>query len=72
MISMKNYCITDATGREHWVSRSIAAVAAIVAKDKSGDEYILAVQRGNGTPDPEYVGKYCMPCGYLDYDETII
>lgn len=71
MINMKNYCITDATGREHWISRSIAAVAAIVAKDKYGDEYILAVQRGNGTPDPEYVGKYCMPCGYLDYDETI-
>lgn len=71
MISMKNYCITDATGREHWVSRSIAAVVCIIAKDKSGDEYVLAVQRGKGTPDPEYVGKYCMPCGYLDYDETI-
>lgn len=71
MINMKNYCITDATGREHWISRSIAAVVAIVAKDKHGDEYILAVQRGKGTPDPEYVGKYCMPCGYLDYDETI-
>lgn len=69
---MKNFPVIDkATGREHWISRSIAAVVCIIAKDKSGDEYVLAVQRGKGTPDPEYVGKYCMPCGYLDYDETI-
>ena len=70
---MKNFPVIDkATGREHWISRSIAAVVCIIAKDKSGDEYVLAVQRGKGTPDPEYVGKYCMPCGYLDYDETIV
>ena len=69
---MKNFPVIDkATGREHWISRSIAAVVCVIAKDKSGDEYVLAVQRGKGTPDPEYVGKYCMPCGYLDYDETV-
>ena len=69
---MKNFPVIDkATGREHWISRSIAAVVCIIAKDRFGDEYVLAVQRGKGTPDPEYVGKYCMPCGYLDYDETI-
>ena len=69
---MKNFPVIDkATGREHWISRSIAAVVCIIAKDKSGNEYVLAVQRGKGTPDPEYVGKYCMPCGYLDYDETV-
>ena len=72
MIDMKNYCIIDATGREHWISRSIAAVVCIIAKDIYGDEYVLAVQRGKGTPDPEYVGKYCLPCGYLDFDETIV
>ena len=70
---MKNFPVIDkATGREHWISRSIAAVVCVIAKDKSEDEYVLAVQRGKGTPDPEYVGKYCMPCGYLDYDETIV
>ena len=69
---MKNFPVIDkATGREHWISRSIAAVVCIIAKDKSGNEYVLAVQRGKGTPDPEYIGKYCMPCGYLDYDETV-
>ena len=70
---MKNFSVIDKnSGREYWISRSIAAVVAIIAKDKQGNEYILAVQRGKGTPDPEYVGAYCMPCGYLDYDETII
>ena len=69
---MKNFPVIDkATGREYWISRSIAAVVCIIAKDKYGDEYILVVQRGEGTPDPEYVGKYCMPCGYLDFDETV-
>jgi ADP-ribose pyrophosphatase YjhB (NUDIX family) len=69
---MKNYCIKDTTGREHWISRSIAVVIFVVAKDIRGNKYVLAVQRGKGTPDPEYVGTYCVPCGYLDYDETIV
>lgn len=64
---MKNFPIIDKeTGREYWISRSVAVLAKIVSKDNC----ILAVQRGNGTPDPEYVGKWCMPCGYLDFDET--
>ena len=69
---MKNYCIIDNEGREHWISRSIAVVVFLFAKDIFNQEYILAEQRGKGTPDPEYVGKYCVPCGYLDYDETIV
>ena len=69
---MKNYCIIDNEGREHWISRSIAVVVFVFAKNIYGDSYILAEQRGTGTPDPEYVGKYCVPCGYLDYDETIV
>jgi len=68
---MKNYCIIDNEGREHWISRSIAVVIFVVAKDIRNNKYVLAVQRGKGTPDPEYVGKYCVPCGYLDFDETI-
>ena len=69
---MKNFPVIDKeTGREFWISRSIAAVVVVFCKDIHGDRYVLAVQRGTGTPDPEYVGKYCMPCGYLDYDETV-
>ena len=56
---MKNFPVIDKnSGREYWISRSIAAVVCIIAKDIYGDEYVLAIQRGKGTPDPEYVGKY--------------
>ena len=69
---MKNFPVTDKeTGREYWISRSIAVVIAVFAKDKiANDDFVLVVQRGIGTPDPEYVGAFCMPCGYLDFDET--
>lgn len=68
---MKNFPVIDKeTGREHWISRSIAVLTAVFAKDKDGDDCVLVVQRGEGTPDVEYIGAYCMPCGYLDYDET--
>ena len=71
---MKNFPIIDKeTEREYWISRSIAVVAFIFAKDYFGvEDYVLAVQRGTGTPDPEYVGTYCVPCGYLDFDETLV
>lgn len=63
---MKNFPIIDKeTGREYWISRSVAVVVAVFTKDS-----VLVIQRGIGTPDPEYVGKYCLPCGYLDFDET--
>ena len=70
---MKNFPVIDKnTEREYWISRSIAVVVFLFAKDTFNQEYILAEQRGTGTPDPEYIGKYCVPCGYLDYDETIV
>ena len=58
-------------GSEYWISRSIAVVIKFIAYDKYGIKYILAVKRGKGTPDPEFIGSWCYPCGYLDYNETI-
>ena len=57
-------------GSEYWISRSIAVVIKFIAYDKYGIKYILAVKRGKGTPDPEFIGSWCYPCGYLDYNET--
>ena len=68
---MKNFCIVGPNNKEFWISRSIAVIVALFAKDKNSNKYVLAVQRGKGTPDPEFVGKYCLPGGYLDYDETV-
>jgi 8-oxo-dGTP pyrophosphatase MutT (NUDIX family) len=69
---MKNFPIVDTkTGKEYWISRSVAVLTFVIARDEEGYLYILATQRGKGTPDPEYVGAYCLPCGYVDYDETV-
>jgi len=68
---MKNFSIIDSrTGREYWISRSVTVLGIVIGTDIYGTKYILAEQRGTGTPDPEYVGKWCLPCGYLDFDET--
>ena len=68
---MKNFSIIDSkTGREYWISRSVAVIIILFAYDLNGKQYVLTVKRGKGTPDPEYVGIHCLPCGYLDFDET--
>ena len=53
-----------------WFSRSVAVLALIHVYGKDGRHYVLASQRGKGTPDPEYVGKWNLCCGYLDFNET--
>lgn len=68
---MKNHpLINPETGKEEWISRAIAVLGVVIGMDKNGINYILAEKRGMGTPDPEYVGCWCLPCGYLDYNEN--
>jgi len=50
-----------------WESRSPALVAVIIAKFEQKD-YVLIGQRGSGAAD--FQGKWNVPCGYLDWDET--
>lgn len=64
---MKNFPVIYG-GKTYWVSRSVAVVIKFTATDESDNEYVLAVQRGSGSPD--FVGSWCLPCGYLDYNET--
>ena len=49
-----------------WFSRSVAVATAVILQDNE-QWYILAGQRGTGTPD--YQGYWNLPCGYLDYNE---
>lgn len=51
-----------------WFSRSCAVATAVLLKSK-GQWYVLAGQRGTGTPD--YQGYWNLPCGYLDYNENV-
>ena len=59
------------TGEVEWIARNIAALVIIIGYNKEGKTYVLANKRGPKTPDPEFRGCWCMPCGYLDYNETI-
>lgn len=59
------------TGEVEWIARNIAALVVVIGIDKNNKSYILANKRGPKTPDPEFRGCWCMPCGYLDYNETI-
>lgn len=50
-----------------WDSRSPAVVGACILYPFSEPE-VLLMKRGPNSPDE--VGKFCMPCGYLDWDES--
>lgn len=61
--STPNKIIKDDNGKIHWVSRSLVTIAFVTWRGK-----ILIVKRGESVTE---TGKWCLPCGYVDYDETI-
>lgn len=64
-----NECVKTEDGRTIWLSRSCAVAVHIVALDKHfGSPHVLMVKRGPACPD--FVDFWCLPCGYMDYDET--
>ena len=63
---MKNFPIVH-EGNTYWRSRSCTTVGYVFCCDKDGYIYILANQRGPGAPTN--VGKWNVPCGYLDFNE---
>lgn len=65
---MKNFPIIK-DGKEYWISRSVAVVCFVFAY-VDNELCVLANKRGSGTPD--YQGYWNCPCGYLDWDETLI
>lgn len=62
-----NECITHAD-RELWISRACTVVATVICY-VDNLPYVLLGKRGIGCPDE--VGKWNLPCGYLDWDETL-
>lgn len=59
----QNKLVFDTSGKAHWISRSVVVVCLVVWKSK-----FLIIRRGPGVTQS---GKWCVPCGYLDYDESI-
>lgn len=70
-MSKKNFQIEDKeTGKKYWISRSMAVMCMLAGYDEStGEIELLVEKRGPGCPDN--IGKLVMPCGYLDWDETL-
>jgi 8-oxo-dGTP diphosphatase len=63
----KNYGPIQGPDREYWLGRSTAVVALIVGYT-NWSPYILISRRGSEAYDN--IGKWCLPCGYLDWDES--
>lgn len=57
-----NRMIRDERGKIHWLSRSVAVVSVVSWKDK-----FLILKRG---PKVSNKNKWCVPCGYLDWNES--
>lgn len=62
-----NKCYQTEDGPK-WFSRSVA-VLGIVCINVNNTKYILITKRSKIMEDSP--GKWCMPCGYLDWDETL-
>lgn len=61
----ENRCVKiNGTDEKVWLSRSCAVVGIIAMNG-----YVLMVRRGPKCPDE--VGKWVLPCGYVDWDENL-
>lgn len=61
----KNECFTTIDGRQLWDGRYCCVVGIVIYYDKATrTHYILANKRGPGCPNE--IGKWNMPCGFLD------
>jgi len=63
----ENKCHKTIDGQYVWDSRSVAVVGMIII-NHMGEDYVILGKRGYASPNE--VGRWCMPCGYLDKDET--
>jgi 8-oxo-dGTP pyrophosphatase MutT (NUDIX family) len=61
-----NELIKSVDDKEYWCSRSVAVVSLVMMKVGVID-YVLAVHRHSKSTFPNL---WCMPCGFLDWDET--
>lgn len=68
--NVENESVKTVDGRKIWISRSCAVVNLVaIYKSEEQEFYVLFGKRGPICPDE--VGKWTMPCGYLDYNETL-
>jgi 8-oxo-dGTP pyrophosphatase MutT (NUDIX family) len=66
--NIPNKCYKTEDG-ELWLSRSVAVVGIIFAITDNFTMRVLTVKRSETMPDKP--NRWCLPCGYLDYGETL-
>jgi 8-oxo-dGTP pyrophosphatase MutT (NUDIX family) len=66
----QNKAHTTTTGETIWKSRNVAVCVCVIRPNPSDTSklQVLAGLRGEDVTDTD---KWCMPCGYLDWDESI-
>jgi 8-oxo-dGTP pyrophosphatase MutT (NUDIX family) len=55
-------------GKEIWASRSVAALAIVLILDHDHKIFVLGTKRSQNMPTAP--GKWVVPSGYLDWDES--
>lgn len=65
-----NECYDTTCGKKLWHSRNVAVCTCLIRTkpEDSTKIQVLGVKRGKSMT---HEGKYCFPCGYLDWDETV-
>jgi len=67
--SRPNELITTTDGRKLYHSRSVAVVVVLACMDSNGF-YRFAIEKRGTAQGLDKQGLWCLPCGYLDWDES--
>ena len=66
----QNELITTTDGRKLFHSRSVAVLGVFVCVLKSDGKAYFAIEKRGNNPGLDKKGLWCLPCGYLDWDES--
>ena len=64
---MKNFQF-EKDGKTFWYSRAVVCVTGLFLTDDYGHKWVLANKRGTATQNEQ--GKWNLPVGFLDFNET--
>ena len=56
-------------GKTIWASRSVCVCIKVILRDSNANPFSLITKRGKAVSNE---GKWCLPCGFIDFNETII
>ena len=62
--NVPNKEITDTDGNKHWISPSISVDALLIVNG-----FVLVVKRSADMSNPN---KWCLPCGFMDFNEDFL